>query len=341
MQQHKMLDEIALNRREITHPQWGSFIIRRPTNKVLSTLETIRTRSMNRDLQQKDVVEDPITGEQKIVPAFLTERRKLELLEEMGEWTEEDKQHVREVERHYQVSCLALEDAGYIGTADLVIEYKELLEETRTALGDLTEELSKELDIVFPVANADPHNLRTFPTPPEGYPEARSTIESTAKSFAVRELLERADELHKQYSLLQDAIEAQTEMLIHKGREVNLLADTVESRAESQVLIGKIFHCVKDTKGEPYWSTMDECENSAPELLRWLMSQIQSFQNLDPEDTEEDRNRLSKYNFLGWLLDESIELESSPEEESASPDGQSLEKTPSFSTEDLEPQTQS
>lgn len=341
MQDHKMLDQVALNKREVTHPRWGSFIIRRPTNRVLSTLETLRTRSMNRDLQQKDIVEDPLTGEKKFVPAFLTERRKLELLDEMGEWTEKDRIAVIEAERAYRVSCLALDDAGYVGTYDLVNEYQELHRALLDEIGpDLAIELTNELSIAFPVIGADPHNIKTFRSAPEGYPEARSKIESTAKSFAVRELLERVDELHKQYSLLNDGVEAQTQMYIAKSREVTLLADTVESRAESQALIGKIFHCTRDMDDNPVWGSMEECEDSAPELLRWLIAQIQAFERLDPEDTEEDRDRMEKFNFLSWLLDENVESAPSPEEEPASPDGQPQEKTPTASTEVSEPQVQ-
>jgi hypothetical protein len=92
MSDEKTLNELALNRREISHDVWGSFIICRPTNKIVAKIDTAATRAYNRDLQTKERIpdEDAPKGYRN-VPAFLTRTSKAKLLAEHGEWTDEDR----------------------------------------------------------------------------------------------------------------------------------------------------------------------------------------------------------------------------------------------------------
>lgn len=318
-----LVNEIALNSREVSHPEWGTFIISRPTNRILSDILTARTRSLNRDLQEREKVYDPSTGNYKLVPAFLTKQGKRKILEEFGDWTKEDEQELVNLEKEYRDACVALEQEGFEGTAELHEAYQEALETLKELLEKKPEDFEEELPVLFPMDYEDD----SLDPNPEEYAKARQSVERKAKDIDVVSVLQVVDRLHKQYEYLMKGITAQSQLYVKKVEELTLFADTAESRADKEAQLVKIQRCAKNLDKSPVWSSVDECQNESPDKLTWLLGEIEKFERLDPSVEKSTSNKANKYNFLFPILGTQEDSEEPQETQESNQDGESVAKT--------------
>lgn len=325
MTDKELLNEIALNSREITHPEWGTFIINRPTNRILSQIASTRTRALNRDLQEREKVFDPSTEKYKLVPAFLTKQGKKKILEEFGDWTPEDDEKIKELEQRYRQVCVALEREGFEGVVELNKSYTEALQALQRLLESKSGDYSEELPILFPMDYASPEGEETERTP-ERYAKARASVERKAKDIEVVEVLGIVDKLYKQYDLLMQGIKAQGDLYVKKIEEITLFSDTAESRADKEAQLVKIQSCTKNPDKSLVWASSEDCQNEPPDKLSWLLTEIEKFERLDPNQPDNDKVG-SKYNFLSPILDTLVESDDSPEEETSKQDGDPVAKT--------------
>lgn len=341
MSDEKILNELALNRREITHDVWGSFIIRRPTNAIQSRVATAVTRAYNRDLQTKERVSDPENpGEFKLIPAFLTKKLKMQLLEEHGDWTDEDKEALDLVEGDYRKACFELDNAGYVGFGSMIREYDDLTDSLESFIGKKKASLAKELETVFPASSGT--GTETFEGPSvEEFVSARDAIQKATKNLEVLPILDRLTELHKQYTLFLEGAKAQSDLFEIKLREITLFTDTVEARAEKEGQLTKIFECVwTEEEDESPWKNLFACEEEDPDKLAWLLQEVEKFERLDPGEDEDDERKY-RFNFLFPLGVTSTLLDDSHAQRESSTDGESPQEAQNTSTEDLDTPTES
>jgi hypothetical protein len=335
MSDNKILDEVALNRREITHDVWGSFIIKRPTNKIVSKIDTAVTRAYNRDIQTKErIVDEHEPKGFRDVPAFLTRTAKEKILNDYGEWTSEDRTKVAEAEKEYRKACFELDRAGYTTMSALIEEYDELKGALISILGKNAENLEKELAVLVPIDT--PQEAGDYSAPDiKEFMACRDKVEKAAKDLDAVAILDRLSQLHKQYSLIMKGTQAQADLFAIKVKEISLFTDTVESRSEKAGHIVKIFECTLDEKEQKPWKTLMDCEDSDPDMLAWLLGQIEAFERLDSTDTstEEERNR---FNFLFPLGVTSTLLEDSHGQRESKNDGESPQEVQTASIEDLD-----
>lgn len=328
MTNEQVLNEIALNRRKVSHPVWGSFIIQRPTNRILSLMETERTRSLNRDLQEKEKVRDPMSGEAKLVPAFLTRKAKAKILEDIGEWTKEDARLTEEAEERYRNVCVRMESAGFEGVDELLKSYGDCLETIRDLI---PEEDLKRLEA--PLAAAFPLDEDILNLDEKKYDAAKRKILKEVKSREVSNLFKEVDRFHKQYVLLRDGIQAQTDLYTMKLREVTLFSDTVEARADRATHMIKIAHCVLgENTEERLWDSVIDVEDEPADKLRWLLNEVEKFERVDNNNIDSTA-KVGKYDFLSLLSAPNESYEDAPDPQLSNPDGEPSEKTESDSSE--------
>lgn len=298
MHDSKILQEIADNARRISHPEFGEFTISRPTNRIQAEIDTARTRSINRDLQAREIVEDPYTGESKEVPAFLTRSAKAEQLRFHGLWTLENETEIERATEAYRNACFDLDAAGYDGVEPLESGLKEVRTEL-TAILPAKEKITEAIKVVAPDLNTaiDGPDLTTD-AEIEKYGAAREVLRKAGKSFQVDSLLERADNLHKLCGLYRNAVKAQAELVAMRIVELGLFADTLEARADKAAQVAKVFYCTKTQDGKRPWSSIADLEQEDLEKIHWLLTEIEKFERIDPSATEEDLRRQDRFNFL-------------------------------------------
>lgn len=297
MTDSQLLTEIAANEREVSHPKLGSFLIKRPNHRTFAQIDSARSRAMNADMQTKVSIVDPETGKSTFAPAYFTRNHKKKVLEQFSEWSEKDEVDITEAEQAYRNACIALDSAGFESTKVVLDAYEVAYKEMVALLGpEKVEKLSAPLGSLFPETVLD-NTIEGLKTLSGNYITARSTVEKAARSNDVSALLDRVDVLHKQYDLLLLGMETQTALFMLKLKEITLFADTIESRADKTAQLVKIIHCVLNPiTRTPKWSTVDACEEESPELLGWLLNEVETFEKLEePVAGEKDPNR---FNFL-------------------------------------------
>lgn len=332
MSDRVIFNEIALNKREITHPVYGSFIVRRPTNKILSIIATEVTKSSNRDLQARDIITDPETGEKKKVPMFLTRSAKMKLLRELGEWTDDDETALLESEAAYRDVCIKLNNENFNGVHELMAGLKEVYEFIHTKAEDkgALEAVKSDINTLFPMRSSfEDFEDNDYPDAPDGksYGAAKNSVEHALKDLEVVQYLDTLDTLYKQYALYLEGISAQTKMLLSRVRELEMFADTIEARADLAGRIAKVYHCTLTSSEQKPWRTLDECQDSPQSLVSWLLSEIEKLERIDETASEEDIKRRDRFNFLLPLGDMNVSSEDSDVQRISKTDGESLEKT--------------
>jgi hypothetical protein len=330
-----ILNEIAMNRRVVQHPIYGSFIIKRPTNKIQSLIDTVRTKSLNKDLQTKMMITDPETGKEKPVPAFFTKKMKHKVLVECGEWTEEDEKELEQADADYRQICRDLNDLGYISVARTLEAYKEIFERVTAIAENKGKNVDAQMEVLFPILDTlKSGDLEEIPILPEASDEkefaaAGQKLEKTLKDLEVVNLLSTLTDVHKQYVLIMRGLQAQSRMFVIKLKEISLFADTIEARADGAGRVAKVFYCTFREDESKAWKTLEECEDRDQELLNWLYGQIEKFERLDPMETEE--TQADRFNFLfpqGLTKGHLGDLQDQPLSNS---DGEPQEATPSIS----------
>jgi len=343
MTEYNVLQEMALNRREITHPVWGSFSISRPTNRILGKVETAKTRSLNKDLQSTLLVTDPGNSNlTKEVPAILTRRSKEKVLRLHQEWTDQDDEEMREATTGYQTVCFDLEEAGFTGIDFINLEYDEIHARFKEKLGSRYDKHAILVKTVIPTARLEEVETLEDELPEEvteeesvaNYVAAKTKLENILQDLSLSEDFKRLDILHKQYLLYLKGIFAQTRMYTIKLKEITLFSDTVEARAEKEGQLTKLFECVRRTDRSKVWDSVMDCEESSPEFLSWLLREVERFQNLDPTEGEQDERVRNRFNFLFPLGATTTLLGESDAQRKSNPDGVLPEETPSSSSED-------
>jgi hypothetical protein len=333
MSDSAILNEIALNERKITHPQWGSFVIKRPTNKISGQIETLKTRQRNRDLQTKDRVLDPETGEYRMVPAFLTTRLKKNLLKEQGEWSTKDEEDLNAAEKEYMRVCKELSDVGFTGVDDLFEGAEEIRQELENKILGHSKEKKLLADLKGLFNEGEKQD-------PKVYQKVRDTLQRELKDHEADVLLSELDILNQQYQLYYEGIDAQARLMGLRFREITLFNDTIEVRAENVQRIALIFYCTYDEDGESkVWESIDECENDHEDKLGWLLGEIEKLRRLQAGESEEDLKRKERFNFLfpsSGTVKQSEDLQDQPESKE---DGEQSEKTQETSTDPSENET--
>lgn len=331
-----LLDQIARNERVVTHRTFGTYVVRRPTNRVQGLIDTARTRSINKDLQTKDMVVDPETGKLKAVPAFLTKSSKMKLLAEHGEYTEADEKAILEAEREFREVCKELNDLGFEGTKSLLADFKTAYQVVLAKVGD--KDVSEPLKVIFPMAEefskgVDLYDLSDLPSSSDDkeFAKAKKAVEKALKDMEVVSMLNEVQKLHKQYGLVLRGLAAQSKLFILRMREMTLFADTVESRADYVSRLNKIFHCTYKIDGNKAWASQDACDDSNPDLLNWLLTEIEKFERLDPEDPEDTTK--DKFNFLFQLGVTKGHLDELRDPPSPNTDGEQAETLQASSSE--------
>lgn len=326
------LNEISKNEREITHPDFGTYVIKRPTHGIESKIEDVRTRQMNKDLQTLEIVEDPETGDRERVPAFLSRNNKSKMLSAHGTWTVEDDLKVLESEARYREVCLALDEAGFEGGEKLNTEVGELKARLIARLGSPGEGLKEQVEEILPslefVKEGD-----AFYFDEEiimgRYAKARKEIHEFARSPIVDEILDETDKLHKRVMLYRKGVSANADLVTLRIREISLFADTLEARAENASRKAKVFYCTFNPTGERSWKSMADLEEEPTLKIRWLLEQIERFERLD---FTTEAGRLNRFNFLQPLPAQSSSDASQEAEESSSA-GESADNEPTSSSE--------
>lgn len=333
MSDRVLFNEIALNQREVTHKIYGSFIVKRPTNRILSLIETAMTKSSNRDLQAREVVVDPETGKTKKVPQFLTKNSKMKLLEELGEWSEDDSLAIQEAESEYRRICSELHNAGYIGLEDLLGKLREVYSFITSKAKEKNKEdkVQESLAQLFPMKDAFELDTSNPQLPDqvsgEEYIALKKSVEKTLKDIDVVNHLDILDSLHKQYGFYLQGLSAQTNMLILRLREISLFSDTIEARADFAGRLAKVFYCSFTPDLKKVWESIEDCEDSPQELINWFLSEVERLERLDPAGTEEDLKKRDRFNFLSPLAVTKNSLENSDDQRLPKEDGASAEKT--------------
>lgn len=323
-----ILNEIAQNERLIEHSEYGNFLISRPTHRIEADIESYRTRTMNRDLQTRDLLTDPATGEQVAVPAYLTNHAKAEQLKFHGIWTDEDAEKVNEAANDYRDYCALLDREGFEGLVEQEGKVRELRKTATELLGDKAEKYAEALDTVLlePFGVVIEDSEAKFGT-------ARAELMKASKTHAMSELLNKAEKLYKISVLCRRAIQAQTSLVALRMREIELFSDTIETRADHAARVAKVFYCTKNPLTKKlYWPTIAELESESSEKIGWLFEQIEKFERLE-DLSEEEQSKRERFNFLRhlWAVPSDVS-EDSPEVEPSKQDGDSPE-TSTTSTE--------
>lgn len=336
MSDKAIVAEIARNSRIIEHPEYGTYVVRRPTYQVQANIESARARSINMDLQTVQSIEDPATGDVRQVPAYLTRQSKAEQLKLHGIWGPQHERDLQEAIDKWRSVAEDLDKLGFEGSWVLDTQIQEL---KKNLSKHTPEKLAPELVVVCPSLDAafDDKDERY-----KAYTAARSTIKKATRSMVVDELLRDADRLQKQLELYGDGLKAQAEMLALRMNELSLFSDTIEARADKAGQVAKIFYCVQDPDtGKAPWRNTNELTDAPSEKVAWLLGEVEKFERLEPEDEGKDPRRKDRFNFLGSLQVPAVPSEDSPEETTSKPDGDSATDQPNSSSEDLEPATQS
>ena len=332
-----ILQEMALNKREIHHDTWGSFVISRPSNRVMSKIETAKTKSTNRDLQSSMLVDDMDNpGKTKQVPAILTRKSKEKVLRLHQEWTDEDDKEVQGATKEYQDVCFALEEAGFRGIDFVTEEYEKIHERLKEKLGDNYDKHFDKVATVIPTVATEPRTEENEEELLKSFTKSKRELEKLLKDLSLMEDFARLDVLHKQYRLYLKGILAQTRLYVIKLKEITLFSDTVEARSEKEGQLVKIFECTKTREGKSPWGSFQECEESEPDFLAWLLGQIERFQNLDPTEEAIDERVRNRFNFLFPLGATTTLYEELDAQRQSSYDGEQLEETQNSSSEDLD-----
>lgn len=326
-----VLNQIAVNERVVEHSEYGNFLISRPTHKILADIESYRTRAMNRDLQTRDVIVDPLTGEKQYVPAYLTHQAKAEQLKFHGIWTDEDVTKLEAASTAFRDICAELEKEGFEGVSKVEARVNELRAKAIEILKDkfeTDEQVREAVDIIFSL----PYGAIVEDAEAK-FGAARDTLMKASRTHAMSEVVEAAQSVYKQSMLCRRALQAQAELVALRMREIELFRDTVESRADQAARVAKVFYCTKHplTK-KPYWETIADLEAEPSEKIGWIFEQIEKFERLESV-SEEEQERKDRFNFLRFLWELPSALsDDSPEAEPSKQDGDSPE-TPTVSTE--------
>lgn len=326
MEHSELLDEIATNRREISHERFGDFIIKRPSNRVLSLIDSAKTRSMNKDLQTKEALDSG-----GYVPAYLTKKSKKRLLQEHGEWTQEDDDAIELAQSEYRLACMELDKTNF-ESVDMTLAELDEIKSYLLDKGLDPKKFKKELSILFP-GHDDGPSEELAPLQ-DGYDKAKKRVVAALKDVEATRVLDGLDGIHKQYYLIQKGIEAQAKLFLYKTKELSLFSDTVESRAENAGHIAKISNCVYTPEENLYFTSPEKCRDSEQDMLAWLLQEVEKFERLDPTMTAEDEVRMNRFNFLFPSVDINASSEDSQDLTESKQDGSSAKEIQNNSSED-------
>jgi hypothetical protein len=328
-----LLNDIATNRRTITSDKFGTFVIKRPTYAIESQVEAAKARQTNADLQTRHLIEDPMTGDKREVPAFLSRHAKGKELRFHGLWSDELEEKLNNSAEEYRDVALRLDADGFEGGQalnDSILEVKASLHEI---FGD---GMVKEIETVCPTLTRLVDVPIDMTEAMSVYGKARKALSKAGKSRSVDDLLDAADRNHRLLMLYREGLQAQTTYLAYRINELELFSETIEARSEQAGRIAKVFFCTEDEDGKSPWANMSEMLKVSKEKMAWLLGEIERFERLDPEDMDADGPKKDRFNFLAaFRVSPAAGLEDSPETDPSSQDSASAEDTSSTSIEPL------
>jgi hypothetical protein len=294
--------ELLYNERIIQHPTFGAVKLARATPRQESLIAEARRKQTHKDMRDPDVLS----------------RDQLEKLAvEKGMWTPGLTERITELTHKTGEAMGLLEFIGFKSFEDVLQDFQNVVKKLLDLYAD-DEPMQKMISEYFDL---------------DGTPNLidRTKIIDNAVGSVVDDLMDQGDQVRSQLDLLKEMFKVRKELNELQQRQSRVFLDSLENRADRAEELAILYHCIKDaTTGKPLWPTYEEIWDARPEDIEILMTEYHYFRH---GITDEFKETLGKYGFIKRLTDTSDSPDDSPAQPQSNSGGESVEPTPSASSE--------
>ena len=310
----QVLHEVVTNEKIVTHPTLGDIRLKMPTLDTQKKIDA-SARARKKYLKEaKDKVEDPSAPDGfKLAPAFKSKEQLKKEYADLGWWTPERDEHLRELSKQHLQLLTELEILEFESEEDIY----EGLEECKSRLLLLFKDVPESNEVIFRV---------TFPglsitTTDESF------LKDKAISTEVDDIMATIVTLQAQYNNFAKLAQAFVELNELQGEYSSLFSDSWQEQLQYYIRLAQIFYCTEkaDTK-KSLWSSIDELEKDKDlEIVRWVFNELTAFWQGLSDDV---REKMAKYSFTSRQSAKNTSSEDSPDLPKLSLDGELQEKKP-------------
>jgi hypothetical protein len=301
----QLQQELLRNERVVTHPKFGAVRLRRPNPDQERSVGEKRRKQFHADMKDPDILS----------------RDELETLAiARGMWSATMKERIEDLTTRTGQAIGLLDAIGFRDVNSLLADLDKVRASTFEAMAEAPE-ATEALDRYF--------NLDVEQTTAD-----RNVILEQATSSAVDDLLDRADTLRQQITILLEMATVRKELSDLNMKQAKLFADSLEARADRAEELARIYYCSSlAATGAPLWPTYEAMWLADTDEVTWLIEQMYFFVH---GITEEQMAVLGRFGFLQRLSDTSDSSDDSPAQPQSKPDGEPAESKSNLSSEATE-----
>jgi hypothetical protein len=296
--------ELLRNERVVTHPKFGDVRLKRPNPDQERDIANERRRQFHADMKDSSILC----------------RDELETLAiARGMWSPGMRERIEELTVKTGRAMGILDAIGFRSVEKVLASF-EKAQQRAMALFEAAE-ISEAIDPITRYFNLD------LPVDPAD----RKLLTELATTTEVDDILDEADQLRSQVTILLDMQGIRKELTDLTLKQSKLFADSLESRADRAEELARVYYCSLSLEtGKPLWPTFDAMWKAEPEEVTWLIEQMYFFLN---GITEEQQEVLGRFGFLQRLSDTSESYGDSPVQPQSKPDGELADSSTSPSSE--------
>jgi hypothetical protein len=318
----QLLQEIVTNERIIDHPKLGKIRLVTPTLDLQRKIDTAtRKRKKYLRMAVDEVLDDNDPSKVTRVPAYKSREALEREYRELGWWTEEQNEELKDLAASVLQRLTELELLGF--------ESEELIYDTTSDIQEELESLFTEheefQEKIWPA-------LQSIVVLGSDYYESEKLLRKEATSTEVDDLLDELVNQHRIYTTFVELLELQTKLLRLQSEYSSLFSDSWQEQLQYFARLAQVFYCTcnHDT-GDPLWSSIEAIEQEHDiETVQFVFKELDAFWKGFTDDV---RDKMEKYSFMYGQSVMTKDSEDSPEPQESNEDGDTVEKTPSTSTE--------
>lgn len=266
-QDNILAHELVTNERIIEHPKLGKIRLSRPTPRMQFLIGEEYRKQFH-----KDVKDPEILSRAELENAYI--RR--------GMWSPDLEERIASLMRQIGVLMHTLELLGYGNREEVITEYFSL----RERLSGMFKDDVYVLDAIDRYFNLDV----------DASPADRKIIWEAAETSDVDEILEDADNLREQISLLIEMRGLRDELNSLQLKRATLFRDCLEFRADRAEQLAQIYYCCRKAEDDsPLWPSVQDIWDADPDTIEFLQTELYFFNN---GITDDMRDVLGRHGFM-------------------------------------------
>lgn len=313
----QVLGEVVTNERVVASQKHGDIRFRLPTLDVQRKIDSL-ARTKKKILRETvDRIPDPEAPDgYRLVPAYKSREVLAKEYAQLGWWTPEQEEHLTDLTNQYTSFLTQLELLGFESEQEIYRRLQEQRESLQRIFGD--DEPKEVYDSIFKACLVGGDMSEND----------RKILTDSAPSTEVDDIINIIDLLRKQYDAYVNLAKVHLELMKLESEKSSLFSDSWQDQLQYYIRLAQVFYCTESAETrKPLFASVEDLEKEQDlEFIRWIFTELQAFwQGL----SDDARDRMSKYSFMGRLNTVKSSSEESPVQPESKQDGdsQAVEQT--------------